>query len=136
MDVRAMKGIEDSSQDAVLDKATIDAIMCGPQGKDDVRQVCAEVDRVLSPGGAFILISHLAIDVSEAEAQEVASTRADQKGSKKVDSEEEDEEAEDEEEPSNSWFAEVILSALDWQKSKWVVEVSASHTWQCRFVLR
>ena len=122
-----MKGIQDSSQDAVLDKATIDAIMCGPQGKDDVRQVCAEVDRVLSPGGAFILISHLAIDVSEAEAQEVAGTRADQKGSQKADSEDEDEDDE-EKEPSNSWFAEVILSALDWQKNKWVVEVSASHT--------
>jgi hypothetical protein len=120
MDVRAMKSIGDLSQDAVLDKATIDAIMCGPKGKDDVRQVCAEVDRVLSPGGVFILISHLGIDVTEAEAQEVASSRAEGKGGKRTDSEEEDEQ----EEPSNSWFAEVILSSLDWQKSKWVVEVS------------
>ena len=40
----------DASYDVVIDKATLDAIMCGEGSTDHVVQALSEVQRVLKPG--------------------------------------------------------------------------------------
>lgn len=56
MDVRALP-LEDTSVDAVVDKGTLDALMCGDAFDSDVSRYMAEVQRVLKPGGHFVAIS-------------------------------------------------------------------------------
>ncbi len=56
MDARALD-LDDQSFDAVIDKGTLDAIICGPEPEQAVAESCAEVARVLAPDGVFISIS-------------------------------------------------------------------------------
>lgn len=56
MDVRRMT-IADGTIDLAVDKGTLDAIICGENGEDDVEVYLSEVDRVMAPNGVFVLIS-------------------------------------------------------------------------------
>ena len=47
-----------NSFDFVLDKGTIDAMSCSPQCWAVVRDVNKEVQRVLAPGGVYIVFSY------------------------------------------------------------------------------
>jgi ubiquinone/menaquinone biosynthesis C-methylase UbiE len=57
MDARYLS-FEDNSIDAVIDKGTIDAVLCGDNSTANCIKVLSEVYRVLSPNGVFICISH------------------------------------------------------------------------------
>ncbi|KAL1528000.1 hypothetical protein AB1Y20_009371 [Prymnesium parvum] len=57
MDARAME-FEDSSFNAIIDKATLDSILCGEGGAQSGARLLAEVARVLKPGGFFFLLSN------------------------------------------------------------------------------
>ena len=47
---------EDSSFDAVIDKATLDALFCG--GTENVEKTLNEVARILKPNGIFVVITY------------------------------------------------------------------------------
>lgn len=47
----------DKSFDAVFDKGTIDSLLCGSDPVETVHLTLFEVERVLKPGGLFVLIS-------------------------------------------------------------------------------
>ena len=47
----------DASFNAVICKATFDAIVCGANATENIAKLCSEVSRVLKPGGIFIIIS-------------------------------------------------------------------------------
>lgn len=57
VDCCTLEGIEDSSFDAVIDKATLDSIACGPQSGSRVASYISSVQRVLRSGGVFALLS-------------------------------------------------------------------------------
>ena len=56
MDIRRLD-LPDGSFDAVIDKGTLDAIMCNAEPEVAVKEVCDEVARVLGPKGVFLSIS-------------------------------------------------------------------------------
>jgi SAM-dependent methyltransferase len=56
MDARDLRFAE-GSFDAVIDKGTFDAIVCTPDDHAAVSRACAEVVRVLGPGGVFVSVS-------------------------------------------------------------------------------
>lgn len=56
MDARAL-AFGDRTFDAVIDKGTLDAIVCSPEPELAVRACCDEVARVLKPDGVFLSIS-------------------------------------------------------------------------------
>ncbi|EOA31339.1 hypothetical protein CARUB_v10014513mg [Capsella rubella] len=58
MDVRDMKAFEDASFDAVIDKGTLDSILCGSNSRQYSRQMLEEVWRVLRDKGVYILITY------------------------------------------------------------------------------
>lgn len=43
----------------MIDKGTIDAMLCSAAGAADAASICAEAARVLRPEGVFVLVSHL-----------------------------------------------------------------------------
>jgi SAM-dependent methyltransferase len=48
------------SFDIVLDKGTIDAMMCSiSEGVSNAQQICSEAARVVSPGGVIVIVSHM-----------------------------------------------------------------------------
>ncbi|KAH7331211.1 hypothetical protein KP509_20G020300 [Ceratopteris richardii] len=57
MDVLDMSHFGDGSFDSVIDKGTLDAIMCVVGGPYNAGLMMAEVSRVLRPGGIYILIT-------------------------------------------------------------------------------
>ncbi|KAL0234319.1 hypothetical protein PCE1_001355 [Barthelona sp. PCE] len=57
MDTRRMT-FDDESFDVVVDKATLDALLCGRESFDNAYLMNKEVQRVLKPGGVFICISY------------------------------------------------------------------------------
>ena len=57
MDVRAMS-FPSSSFDAVLDKGTLDAILCGADSNRHATQMLEECQRVLKPSGSLFLITY------------------------------------------------------------------------------
>ena len=58
MDVTAMT-YTDGSWPVVVDKGTIDAMLCSSDGDADGRAIIKEALRVLAFGGAFFVVSHL-----------------------------------------------------------------------------
>ena len=56
MDARDME-FKDNSFEAIIDKGTIDAILCGNDSISNVDMVLSEVYRCLSRSGVFLLIS-------------------------------------------------------------------------------
>ena len=49
---------ENNSFDVVLDKSTIDALLCGANSFLTVAQMIKELQRVVKPGGLYLTISY------------------------------------------------------------------------------
>ncbi|XP_020108093.1 methyltransferase-like protein 13 isoform X1 [Ananas comosus] len=58
MDVRDMSFFRDESFDCVIDKGTLDSLMCGADAPVCASQMVEEVSRLLRPGGIFMLITY------------------------------------------------------------------------------
>ncbi|XP_062175079.1 uncharacterized protein LOC133880195 isoform X3 [Alnus glutinosa] len=58
MDVRDMSLFPDESFDSVIDKGTLDSLMCGTDAPISAAQMLGEVSRLLKPGGIYILITY------------------------------------------------------------------------------
>jgi SAM-dependent methyltransferase len=56
-DCRSMPEFDDASFGSVLDKGTLDAVLCSSHGTADAAAYINEVHRLLVPGGVFLLIS-------------------------------------------------------------------------------
>ncbi|KDP43608.1 hypothetical protein JCGZ_16895 [Jatropha curcas] len=54
MDVRDMSFFPDDSFDSVIDKGTLDSLMCGNDAPISAAQMLGEVSRLLKPGGIHI----------------------------------------------------------------------------------
>ncbi len=48
----------DNKFDLILDKGTIDSIMCSEENESNAIKAVTEINRVLQPGANFIIISH------------------------------------------------------------------------------
>ena len=48
----------DETFDCIIDKGTMDSILCGEASTGNVAKACKECVRVLKPGGAYIVISY------------------------------------------------------------------------------
>ncbi|KAF4361063.1 hypothetical protein F8388_016872 [Cannabis sativa] len=59
MDVRDMSIFPDESFDGVLDKGTLDSLMCGTDAPVSTSQMLGEVSRLLKPGGIYMLYDRL-----------------------------------------------------------------------------
>lgn len=57
MDVLDLSSFDNCSFDCVIDKGTLDAIMCVVGGPYNVGLMIAEISRVLKPGGIYMLIT-------------------------------------------------------------------------------
>ncbi|KAM1468989.1 hypothetical protein ACFX14_039709 [Malus domestica] len=55
MDVRDMSFFPDESFDGVIDKGTLDSLMCGNDAPISAAQMLGEVSRLLKPGGIYML---------------------------------------------------------------------------------
>ncbi|GAA0144635.1 methyltransferase [Lithospermum erythrorhizon] len=58
MDVRDMSFFPDESFDSIIDKGTLDSLMCGTNAPICAAQMLGEVSRLLKPGGVYILITY------------------------------------------------------------------------------
>ncbi|XP_006658911.2 EEF1A lysine methyltransferase 4-like [Oryza brachyantha] len=58
MDVRDMSEFCDESFDCAIDKGTLDSLMCGVDAPLSAAQMVLEVERLLKPGGVFMLITY------------------------------------------------------------------------------
>ncbi|GLT60244.1 hypothetical protein SLA2020_330170 [Shorea laevis] len=58
MDVRDMGAFEAGSFDAVIDKGTLDSILCGNNCRENATRMLEEVGRVLKDNGVYILITY------------------------------------------------------------------------------
>ncbi|KAL3627152.1 hypothetical protein CASFOL_028515 [Castilleja foliolosa] len=58
MDVRDMSFFPDDSFDSVIDKGTLDSLMCGTDAPFSASQMLGEVSRLLKPGGVYMLITY------------------------------------------------------------------------------
>nr|GEW46395.1 methyltransferase-like protein 13 [Tanacetum cinerariifolium] len=58
MDVRDMKAFEAGSFDAVIDKGTLDSLLCGHNSKLNAAKMLDEIDRVLKKDGVYVLITY------------------------------------------------------------------------------
>mmetsp|Transcript_34017 Transcript_34017/g.101200 ORF Transcript_34017/g.101200 Transcript_34017/m.101200 type:complete len:123 (-) Transcript_34017:103-471(-) len=52
-----MPEFEDASFSGVLDKGTLDALMCGDTAEEDASRMLSEISRVLRPGGVYMMIT-------------------------------------------------------------------------------
>ncbi|XP_073049477.1 uncharacterized protein [Primulina eburnea] len=58
MDVRDMSFFPDESFESVIDKGTLDSLMCGTGASISATQMLGEVSRLLKPGGVYMLITY------------------------------------------------------------------------------
>ncbi|XP_022864779.1 methyltransferase-like protein 13 [Olea europaea var. sylvestris] len=58
MDVKDMSFFPDESFDSVIDKGTLDSLMCGTSAPINAAQMLGEVSRLLKPGGVYMLITY------------------------------------------------------------------------------
>jgi ubiquinone/menaquinone biosynthesis C-methylase UbiE len=56
-DARSMPQYQDNSFQGVLDKGTLDALLCGELEEADSRAMLREVWRVLAPGAAYVMVT-------------------------------------------------------------------------------
>jgi len=49
---------EDASFDSVIDKGTLDAILCGDGSVQNAEKMFTEISRILKPGGVFLDITY------------------------------------------------------------------------------
>ena len=59
LDARKMNCFEEDSFDLVIDKGTLDAMLCGKSGFKDVGRMIHEICRVLRSPGSYVVISHM-----------------------------------------------------------------------------
>jgi ubiquinone/menaquinone biosynthesis C-methylase UbiE len=57
MDATALT-FPDAYFDAVIDKGTLDSLLCGENSTANASKMCAEMARVLKPGGNYMVISY------------------------------------------------------------------------------
>ena len=58
MDVRNMEGFEKETFDLIIDKSTLDALLCGEQSFLNVTLMTKEISRILKTGGIYFIISY------------------------------------------------------------------------------
>jgi SAM-dependent methyltransferase len=58
MDVRDMSAFETGSFDAIIDKGTLDSLLCGHNSQQNATKMLEEVARVLKKNGVYILITY------------------------------------------------------------------------------
>jgi len=58
MDVTDLAAFDDDSFGSVIDKGTLDAILCGEGSAENADKMCSEISRILRPGGVFCLITY------------------------------------------------------------------------------
>ena len=58
MDVRDMKDFQDKTFDLVIDKSTMDALLCGEESFVNVALMTKEISRILKDGGIYLVISY------------------------------------------------------------------------------
>lgn len=58
MDCCDMKGVESNSVDIVIDKSTMDALLCGDNSFVNVAKMIKETQRILKPNGVYFVISY------------------------------------------------------------------------------
>ncbi|OAY39932.1 EEF1A lysine methyltransferase 4 [Manihot esculenta] len=58
MDVRDMSFFPEESFDSIIDKGTLDSLMCGNDAQISAAQMLREVSRLLKPGGTYMLITY------------------------------------------------------------------------------
>ncbi|XP_061368684.1 uncharacterized protein LOC133311623 [Gastrolobium bilobum] len=58
MDVRDMSAFESGSFGAVVDKGTLDSILCGSNSRENATKMLGEVWRVLKDKGVYILVTY------------------------------------------------------------------------------
>ncbi|KAM7472549.1 hypothetical protein LguiA_010732 [Lonicera macranthoides] len=58
MDVRDMSFFPDESFDSIIDKGTLDSLMCGTDAPISSAQMLGEVSRLIKPGGIYMLITY------------------------------------------------------------------------------
>ncbi|CAI9102933.1 OLC1v1001328C3 [Oldenlandia corymbosa var. corymbosa] len=58
MDVKDMSFFPDESFHSVIDKGTLDSLMCGTNAPINAAQMLGEVNRLLKPGGIYMLITY------------------------------------------------------------------------------
>ncbi|GJN15695.1 hypothetical protein PR202_gb02631 [Eleusine coracana subsp. coracana] len=58
MDVKDMSDFQSGSFDAVIDKGTLDSIMCGQNSQENATKMLEEVNRILTETGVYILITY------------------------------------------------------------------------------
>jgi ubiquinone/menaquinone biosynthesis C-methylase UbiE len=58
MDVRDMSYFEDDSFDTIIDKGTLDSLMCGSDALLSASRMLGEVSRLIKPGGTYFLITY------------------------------------------------------------------------------
>ena len=58
MDARDMKDFQNETFDLVIDKSTIDALLCGNQAFINVALMTKEISRILKTGGIYFVISY------------------------------------------------------------------------------
>lgn len=56
-DARCMPQYQDASFHGVLDKGTLDALLCGDSDEIDAAAVLGETWRILAPGAAYVMIT-------------------------------------------------------------------------------
>lgn len=57
-DVRSMPQFQDASFQAIIDKGTLDSLLCGPSSFTEAHDALSEVHRVLKAGGNFLVITY------------------------------------------------------------------------------
>lgn len=57
-DVRSMPQFPDASFQSVIDKGTLDSLLCGPSSFTEAHDGLSEVWRVLKPGGSLLVVTY------------------------------------------------------------------------------
>ena len=52
------EAFKDGAYDVVVDKATLDSILCGDGSTENMVKALSEVQRILKPGGIFVSVTH------------------------------------------------------------------------------